>query len=106
VKANFQLEDLGLLGMCALNRAQFLSRMDLVRPEHDSNFLLSTENLTSRCAPNAQTCQQGARSAYWCSQIFLLWAECALNLKWVSLCSLGFELLLIFGHIQPFNGCN
>jgi hypothetical protein len=59
VEANSQSAGFGLFGNCAQARVQFLSRWNLI-PEHDPNFVLSTENLTSRWALHAQSHQQGA----------------------------------------------
>jgi len=59
VKANSQSAGFGLFGNCVQNFVQFLSRLDLL-PAHDRNFVLSTENLTSRWALHAQSHQQGA----------------------------------------------
>jgi len=59
VKANSQSAGFCLFGNRAQSFVQFLSRWSLL-PEHDRNFVLSTENLTSRWALHAQSHQQGA----------------------------------------------
>ena len=94
VKANTQSAGFRLFGNCRQTFVQFWSRLDLI-PERDRNFVLSTENLTSRWALLAQNHQQGAEQLN--SQIVLLLAECALNLLMGALCLLGFEF--------PFSVC-
>jgi hypothetical protein len=59
VKANTQSAGFCLFGNCPQSLVQFLSRLDPI-PERNRNFVLSTENLTSRWALLAQNHQQGA----------------------------------------------
>ena len=59
VKANTRSAGFCLFGNCPQSFVQFLSRLGLI-PECDRNFVLSTENLTSRWALHAQNHQQGA----------------------------------------------